>query len=107
VILRQVQLPQLFKDESSYTPNAANNDFALIRLDQPIGRKYGYLGLQESSKTSGTVALTTAGAQIFHHMYISLASLDQTVRQSDSCAEFPYNVNKLQSDDYWKTFFNR
>jgi len=59
----QVRLLGQFQTQPSYTDTAANNDFAVVTLAQPVGRQTGWLGLEFSQAAEVDVDLTTAGAR--------------------------------------------
>lgn len=59
----QVRLLGQFQTQPSYTDTAANNDFAVVTLAQPLGRQTGWLGLEFSEAAEMDVDLTTAGAR--------------------------------------------
>lgn len=61
-VLVQVRLLDQFRGQTSYTDTAANNDFAVITLAQPVGRATGWLGLAWSNAAAEAVDLTTTGA---------------------------------------------
>lgn len=56
----QVRLLDQFKSSESYDDGAANSDFAIITLSEPVGQKTGWLGLQWAAGNEA-VNLTTEG----------------------------------------------
>ena len=61
----QVRLLGQFQQATSYTDTAANNDFALVTLAQPVGNRTGWMGLEWSNAASETINITTTGAVAF------------------------------------------
>lgn len=61
-----MRLLDQFQSQTLYTDTAANNDFAVITLAQPVGRRTGWLGLAYSNTAQEIVDLTTIGAPHSH-----------------------------------------
>ena len=57
----QIRLLEQFQDQASYTDTAANTDFAVITLAEPVGKKTGWMGLTYSTAADEAIDITTAG----------------------------------------------
>lgn len=53
-----------FQSAQNYSDSAANTDFAVVTLAQPIGNRTGWFGLEYSNLPSEQVDLETAGCVI-------------------------------------------
>jgi hypothetical protein len=57
----QIRLLEQFQGQASYTDTAANTDFAVITLAEPVGKMTGWMGLTYSTAADEAVDITTAG----------------------------------------------
>ena len=60
----QARLLSAFTSAPSYNDAAANADFALVTLAEPVGDTVGWMGLQYPAVGSETVDLTTTGTAL-------------------------------------------
>ena len=70
----QIRLLEQFQGQASYTDTAANTDFAVITLAEPVGKKTGWMGLTYSTAADEAVDITTAGEP--HAVVLPVLQLD-------------------------------
>ncbi len=70
----QARLLNTFTSQPSYTDEAANADFALVTLTEPIGNAIGWMGLEYPADGTQTVDLTTTGGLSSQGLQSTLSS---------------------------------
>ena len=77
----QARLLNAFTSQPTYNDAAANADFALVTLAQPVGDTAGWMGFEYPADGAQTVDLTTAGehSQICKTCSIILQSTGSTL----------------------------
>ena len=67
----QARLLNAFTSQPTYNDAAADADFALVTLAQPVGDAAGWMGFEYPADSPQTVDLTTAGE---HHSLVGISA---------------------------------